>query len=575
MLAFKTSVQTSNNILIYFYLFLLAGDCSYIHACDAETDIIYFHSSGDYWAIPSQFPWGRDISTMPVFTIKEIEQFFESSGKTKNTRKRANTLLFDNFLDSLQCSKSNNYFYIRAVCSASYRKNTFQKLSCAISCGNTTTVCHAFCTCVAGKGGQCNHVYALLKQIAQFSLDKVVTIPETLPCTSRPCGWTVPQLRKTDVRKPSVLETVVKKPKIGKQPSSGVTCTLYEARAPVAQAYPYHAITEMNDKLQEINPFIPIVDDIRKSTSDDDWVESKFGKVPIYSPMAYQCSKLGNNYKAYFNISSLTPNSKSTCATYPDFPHRKIPVYFTPTTTLSQPEINLLKNIMLTEEEATSLEQATRDQAASGLWHNQRKCRLTASRVSEVFQWKRGLESHATKFVSSFGTLNTQNNPVLQRKLSHGKMYEAVAWQKYKECMQSTSCDVQVLPSGLVINSNNCWLGCSPDARVICGDLFGIGESKCPEQYKHCDVFDIAKSSDAFLLLVNNENKLVARKTHSAYYQIQCQLALTGSQFCDLVVYTFVSIGIVRVRFDVQFWDEILKKVGHNYFTYILPKLAL
>ena len=110
---------------------------------------------------------------------------------------------------------------------------------------------------------------------------------------------------------------------------------------------------------------------------------------------------------------------------------------------------------------------------------------------------------------------------------------------------------------------------------MICGDLFGIGESKCPEQYKHCDVFDIAKSSDAFLLLVNNENKLVARKTHSAYYQIQCQLALTGSQFCDLVVYTFVSIGIVRVRFDVQFWDEILKKVGHNYFTYILPKLAL
>ena len=93
MLAFKTSVQTSNNILIYFYLFLLAGDCSYIHACDAETDIIYFHSSGDYWAIPSQFPWGRDISTMPVFTIKEIEQFFESSGKTKNTRKALSCLI--------------------------------------------------------------------------------------------------------------------------------------------------------------------------------------------------------------------------------------------------------------------------------------------------------------------------------------------------------------------------------------------------------------------------------------------------------------------------------------------------
>ena len=44
---------------------------------------------------------------------------------------------------------------------------------------------------------------------------------------------------------------------------------------------------------------------------------------------------------------------------------------------------------------------------------------------------------------------------------------------------------IDVYPCGLVINENNCWLGSSPDAKVLSGNEFGIVECNCTEQHKH------------------------------------------------------------------------------------------
>jgi hypothetical protein len=189
-----------------------------------------------------------------------------------------------------------------------------------------------------------------------------------------------------------------------------------------------------------------------------------------------------------------------------------------------------------------------------------------------LYNWKRGLDKHAEKFIGHFSdSATTVSNPVLLRKFEHGTMYEPVAWEKYKLCFDGHT--PEVYSSGLVINPNNCWLGCSPDAKIIFRNVFGIGESKCPEQYKNCDIFDVASSSDTFMLYVNNQRKLDLRTTHPTYFQIQCQLALTGAKFCDLVVYTFHSIAIVRITFNRGFWENIVAKVGQIYFKHIVPKL--
>ena len=89
-------------------------------------------------------------------------------------------------------------------------------------------------------------------------------------------------------------------------------------------------------------------------------------------------------------------------------------------------------------------------------------------------------------------------------------------------------------------------------------------------------MFDVASSNESgnFMLFVKN-NKLHLRESHPTYYQIQCQLALTGSNFCDLIVYTFRSIAIIRVTFDAQFWAKIIDIIGPRFFQNILPKLEL
>ena len=523
--------------------------------------------AGDYWK-KSILEWtnSKNLKHMPKMTVREIESFFEKSGKTGKTKKRADNIIFDSFLDNIEFLNTANFFYIRSICSASYSKGKFHKLSCAFQ-NHTAAILHAYCTCVAGKGGFCNHIYALLKMLAQFVLDDLSEIPGKLPCTSRPCGWTVPQVRKLNIQKQTIMETTVKKPKVDKI-TKGVGCTLYEARASHVRLYDSGATTSLQKQWKDSHSRIPMLFGLRKSIKTTDWADSKFGKVPIFSPLAYQCSKLGNNFQVYLNmnvnlerVAILTP-----CAGYPDFPLRCIPQYFKyDYYTLPLSEQSILRQLNVTDKEATAIEQATIGQSNSALWHEERKRRLTASKVHEVYKWKRGFDHHAEKFVAPL----SDHNMFVQKKLMHGSMYEPVAWEKYKLCLEN----VQVFSSGLVINANNYWLGCSPDTKLINGDFFGIGESKCPELYKNCDLLDVAKSSQTFMLYVSEENKLEVRKTHSTYYQIQCQLALTGAQFCDLVVYTFQSLAVVRVKYDEQFWLSVVNKVGEVYFKYILSKL--
>ena len=167
--------------------------------------------TGNYWTSFSdaESPWTRSLDGLPLFTLREIEAFFKDSGKTAKLNKRTEQLLNDNFHDNINCLNEGSFFYVRAICGASYRKEN-HKLCFAIK-KSSSAVKYAYCTCRAGKGGWCNHVYALMKVIAKFSLEESKCIPELLPCTSKPCGWTVPRKRQQNVSKSSVMDTTVKK----------------------------------------------------------------------------------------------------------------------------------------------------------------------------------------------------------------------------------------------------------------------------------------------------------------------------------------------------------------------------
>ena len=67
---------------------------------------------------------------------------------------------------------------------------------------------------------------------------------------------------------------------------------------------------------------------------------------------------------------------------------------------------------------------------------------------------------------------------------------------------------------------------------------------------------------------MNSENgKLVLKKSHSTgyYSQIQLAMGLSGFGTCDFVVYTFKSLIIVRMKFDVSYFDSLIQKFNSFY----------
>ena len=69
-------------------------------------------------------------------------------------------------------------------------------------------VVHSDCSCPAGKLGYCNHIMALLLEIADYSLHQYQVIPEEIACTSRLRQWGLPGKSKAQA---PVLETTIQK----------------------------------------------------------------------------------------------------------------------------------------------------------------------------------------------------------------------------------------------------------------------------------------------------------------------------------------------------------------------------
>lgn len=63
------------------------------------------------------------------------------------------------------------------------------------------------------------------------------------------------------------------------------------------------------------------------------------------------------------------------------------------------------------------------------------------------------------------------------------------------------------------------------------------------------------------------------KTSHSYFTQIQVQLAVTGLQQADLVVFTLEETAIIPVTFDPDLWEETVSKLEMFYRDAILPHL--
>jgi len=147
---------------------------------------------------------------------------------------------------------------------------------------------------------------------------------------------------------------------------------------------------------------------------------------------------------------------------------------------------------------------------------------------------------------------NLFNPPLLNNlAVNHGKTYENLALKKFEQEYK-----VLLKKCGLFVNSNFPYLGCSPDAII---DNHSIIEVKCPFNGRNSK---IAPGKNFLFLEKKTNGQIGLKKTHSYYFQVLGQLAITKCERCFFVVFTFEDFFVEEI-----FYDEIF------FSAHMLPKL--
>ena len=152
--------------------------------------------------------------------------------------------------DSIFTRSDEHFFYCRALCLASM-KNCSRKLSVALRLLDST-IAHAYCDCPAGLGGVCNHMHALLLELAGYHLHGIKVVPEEVACTSRLSQRVVPRCEGTLDKQP-VMDVTVKRPKFDEMKTGrGIESILYDPRVPSYRINDNEKLTIFQNTLREI-----------------------------------------------------------------------------------------------------------------------------------------------------------------------------------------------------------------------------------------------------------------------------------------------------------------------------------
>ena len=230
--------------------------------------------------------------------------------------------------------------------------------------------------------------------------------------------------------------------------------------------------------------------------------------------------------------------------------------------------------LTISDEKAFEIEESTREQASNERWHVERKHRLTASRfyylVTRTITRKKITEKYIASFMKPTSIekhIASLMKPTSALR-SYGKLNQDTARklfvQKHGKCVHDC---------GFCVNPEFPFLGATPDGKVCDSGECGILEIKCP--YPARDMtFEEATQRFPEFCLINAGDSFKLDRTHPYYYQIQGQLMITGTAFCDFVVYTRKDLHVERIKPDIVLMNYLLSNLCEIYFTYIHNKIT-
>ncbi|MDD9361373.1 MAG: YqaJ viral recombinase family protein, partial [Anaplasma sp.] len=378
-------------------------------------------------------------------------------------------------------------------------------------------VVKASCACKAGQGGVCKHVTALLWHMLDLIREGQSFIPDALACTEGARQWGPSSSRRgasTTVFKE--LDFVKHDPN-NKSKSARKTT---EVHVDVPQA----ALKRLHTDFVEKDIF-PMFADVIK--------DAEFTALPR---KIQECPALDDAASV---------------------PRISLPIKVC--WTLQMPPND---PCVITLAQAQSLEEQTRGQSKSTLWHSERGKRITASQFGDIVKRKAAVNEKFLRNIFSGSRGATHH-------MKAGLKNEAAALKRYK-----TKKRVQVFSVGLCVNPGLPMLGASPDGLVWDEDV---------QEYGLVEVKTVSRAIDAGLLTFEQvvgrgfvdfvkEDKTVDT-SHKHHHQMTGQLALTGLGWCDLVVDWEKDCWITRVPFDEKLWvDVMVPRLTDFFFKHRKPE---
>lgn len=401
------------------------------------------------------------------------------------------------------------------------------------------------CSCVAGVSGYCHHVIGLFYYLAHCKQLGLGSLPDDLTCTSMQQRWSIP--RGKTIQQKEIQELLVKKPKIGADYNKFIESTLY---SPSSQ---YDTLTKEHFSGIEPKPLMVSLVPRKDQANHLPLVPCRFGNVPKGSVLSYQ-QKLSQEYVI----------NDFTCTTFPILPLDDAGNRFKNNVVISldSKKQATLDSLQITLKTAVELQERTVTQSNSSLWHLLRKKRITASKFGLV-----------ARRVSNFENLVLQLNPT--RHVTTAAMRRGIELEPRAAMVYANSAKggrVNLFPSGLIINPNCPWLGCSPDRKVYDfqaaldgSNPFGLLEIKVVKEGE-TDLNNVR-----YLIFDPLVNEFRLKRNDVYFYQVQCQLGLTGLDWLDFFCYVSDSLFMCeRILFDRDFFQEAKDKVDAFFFNYFL-----
>ena len=194
--------------------------------------------------------------------------------------------------DSICTAKTKDLFKVKGLCKASMKKD-LRKVFVSINRA-TSMVSSADCSCPAGKSGYCNHVMALLLELADYSLRGLKKVPEEKACTSVARQWGIPGNK--DLPKAPVMSTTIKK----QADKQGISSTLYDPRIYVDNERFMQKVKKFKLQIMNIDKRIGFGHCIPHQIVE--YVKTKYVDFPLGSPISFHLQPIEDNFSILSNI---------------------------------------------------------------------------------------------------------------------------------------------------------------------------------------------------------------------------------------------------------------------------------